>query len=161
MQIKKHNFQFPSGSCSRNMDIWDNGKEVPRLDLTSSTMPGQKIHYGRPHPESKYNKSVWLAAVSPCRTPIGRLSPLLCLITRRLHVCYISQLLRDSFSIFQQPPIWKPPSHYSMVLVGYFSVIVKLQTSQRFVYSSTAHCVGIFRGEVLSGPLFSIEPGQT
>ena len=23
---------------------WNNGKEVPRLDLTSSTMPGQQIH---------------------------------------------------------------------------------------------------------------------
>ena len=37
---------------------WNNGKEVPRLDLTSSTTPGQQIHYGRPHPDSKYNKSV-------------------------------------------------------------------------------------------------------
>ena len=27
---------------------------------------------------------------------------------------YISQLLRDSFSVSQQPPIWEPPSHYSM-----------------------------------------------
>ena len=27
---------------------WNNGKEVPRLDLTSLTMPGQQIHYGRP-----------------------------------------------------------------------------------------------------------------
>ena len=27
---------------------------------------------------------------------------------------YISQLLRDSFSIYQQPSIWEPPSHYSM-----------------------------------------------
>ena len=26
----------------------------------------------------------------------------------------ISQLLRDSFSESQQPPIWEPPSHYSM-----------------------------------------------
>ena len=26
----------------------------------------------------------------------------------------ISQLLRDSFSVSQQPPIWEPPSHYSM-----------------------------------------------
>ena len=26
----------------------------------------------------------------------------------------ISQLLRDSFSVYQQPPIWEPPSHYSM-----------------------------------------------
>ena len=27
----------------------------------------------------------------------------------------ISQLLRDSFFVSQQPPIWEPPSHYSMV----------------------------------------------
>ena len=27
----------------------------------------------------------------------------------------ISQFLRDSFSISQQPPIWEPPSHSSMV----------------------------------------------
>ena len=26
----------------------------------------------------------------------------------------ISQLLRDSFSVSQQPPIWEPSSHYSM-----------------------------------------------
>ena len=31
----------------------------------------------------------------------------------------ISQLLRDSFSVSQQPPILEPPSHYSMVLVLY------------------------------------------
>ena len=49
---------------------------------------------------------------------------------------YISQLLRDSFSVSQQPPIWEPPSHYSMrwwltsavlgelvVNTGYVSVI--------------------------------------
>ena len=47
---------------------------------------------------------LWLAAVSPCRAPIGRLS-----------VCNISQLLRDSFSVSQQLPICEPPSHYSMV----------------------------------------------
>ena len=28
---------------------------------------------------------------------------------------YIAQLLRDSFSVSQQPPIWEPPSHYSML----------------------------------------------
>ena len=28
---------------------------------------------------------------------------------------YISQLLRDSFSVSQQPPICEPPSHYSMI----------------------------------------------
>ena len=35
---------------------WNNGKEDPRLDLTSSTTPGQQIHYGPPHCD-------WL----PCR----------------------------------------------------------------------------------------------
>ena len=34
-----------------------------------------------------------------------------CLITQQLHVCYIYQLLRTAS---QQPPIWEPPSHYSM-----------------------------------------------
>ena len=28
-----------------------------------------------------------------------------------------SQLLRDSFSLYQQPPIWEPPSHYSMAVL--------------------------------------------
>ena len=41
-------------------------------------MPGQQIHYGRPHPDSK---SVWLAAMSPCRAPICWLSPLSCSFT--------------------------------------------------------------------------------
>ena len=72
---------------------WNNGKEVPRLDLTSLTMPGQQIRVigcrvAVPH-------SHWLAV------------PTLLFI-------YISQLLRDSFFVSQQPPIWEPPSHYSM-----------------------------------------------
>ena len=41
---------------------------------------------------------------------------------------YISQLLRDSFSVSQQPPIWEPPTHYSM---GCSSVTLS------FVISST------------------------
>ena len=68
-----------------------------------------------------------MAAVSPCCTFIGRLSPLPCLITRQLHVCYISQLLRDSFSVSQQPPIWELPSHYSMI---------SSQSLESFKYSS-------------------------
>ena len=35
----------------------------------------------------------------------------------------ISQLLRDSFYVSQQPPIWEPPSHYSMCTVLYCSVL--------------------------------------
>ena len=42
-------------------------------------------------------KSVWLAAVSPCRAPIGRLSPLHCLFTSPscwgTHFLYLSNLL--------------------------------------------------------------------
>ena len=39
---------------------WNNGKEGPRLVLTSLTTTGQQIHHGRLHPDSKYDKSVWL-----------------------------------------------------------------------------------------------------
>ena len=35
-----------------------------------------------------------------------------CLITWQLHLL---QLLGDSFSVSQQPPIWDPCSHYSMI----------------------------------------------
>ena len=67
----------------------------PRLDskYTSSTTPGQQIR------------------VIGCRVAVPRSHwsavPTLLFI-------YISQLLRDSFSVSQQPPIWEPPSHYSM-----------------------------------------------
>ena len=40
--------------------------------------------------------------------------------TNRRRVCdnnNISQSFRDSFSVSQQPPIWEPPSHYSMRVV--------------------------------------------
>ena len=42
------------------------------------------------------------------------------LVTKRRRVSdnnNISQLLRESFSVSQQPPIWEPPSHYSMLLL--------------------------------------------
>ena len=32
------------GGVGGGWQPWNNGKEVPRLDLTSSTMPGQQIH---------------------------------------------------------------------------------------------------------------------
>ena len=82
---------------------WNNGKEVPRLDLTSLTMPGQQIRVigcrvAVPH-------SHWSAV------------PTLLFI-------YISQLLRDSFFVSQQPPIWEPPSHYSMWLVQTLATVL-------------------------------------
>ena len=66
---------------------------------------------------------LWLAALSPCRTPIGR-----------LHVCYISQLLGDSFSVSQQPPSRDACSHYSMVIRRiYLEVKTRPLTVARFV----------------------------
>ena len=59
---------------------WNNGKEVPRLDLTSSTMPGQQIHMVD-HTRTA-NPCDWLPCrLLPCRAPIGWLSPLSCLFT--------------------------------------------------------------------------------
>ena len=55
---------YPDHPGCRLQKPWNNGKKVPRLDLTSSTTPGQQIHYGRPCPDSKYDTSPcdWL----PC-----------------------------------------------------------------------------------------------
>ena len=80
---------------------WNNGKEVSRLDLTSLTTPGQQIHKFD-HTRTA-NLCDWLLCRSAAVPLVG------CLL-----FIYISQLLRDSFSVSQQPPIWEPPSHYSM-----------------------------------------------
>ena len=63
----------------------------------------KKISKG-PVDHTKKWVELWLAALSLCRAPIGR-----------LYVCYISQLLGDSFSVSQQPPICEFPSHSSLV----------------------------------------------
>ena len=73
---------------------WNNGKVVPRLVLTSLTTPGQQIRV------IGCRVTVPLSHWSAVPTPL---------------FIYISQLLRDSFSVSQQPPIWEPPSHYSML----------------------------------------------
>ena len=67
----------------------------PRLDskYTSSTTPRQQIRVIGFH--VAVPRSYWSAIPTPL-------------------FIYISQLLRDSFSVCQQPPIWDPPSHYSM-----------------------------------------------
>ena len=91
------NDYFPPLKFSRKEPkTWNNGKEVPRLDLTSSTTPGLQIRVigccvAVP-------RSYWSAVPTPL-------------------FIYISQLLRDSFSVYQQSPIWEPPSHYSMLLL--------------------------------------------
>ena len=54
---------------------------------------------------------------------------------------YISQLLRDSFSVSQQPPIWEPPSHYSMAAAHTAQL---LQLSQEiFVFTLGTAAAGL------------------
>ena len=77
------------------MTTWNNGKSGAKLDLTSSTTPGLQIRVigccvAVP-------RSYWSAVPTPL-------------------FFYISQLVRDSFSVSQQPPNWEPPSHYSMAV---------------------------------------------
>ena len=76
---------------------WNNGKEVPRLDLTISSTPGQQI------------------CVIGCA-----------------HIALVSQLLRDSFSVSQKPPIWEPPSHYSMGSVHVGAELMDNQLPRRW-----------------------------
>ena len=73
---------------------WNNGKSGAKLDLTSSTTTGLQIR------------------VIGCRVAVPR--SYRSVIPTPLFI-YISQLLRDSFSVSQQPPIWDPCSHYSML----------------------------------------------
>ena len=72
---------------------WNNGKSGAKLDLTSLTTPGLQIR------------------VIGCRVAVPR--SYWSAVPTPLFI-YISQLLRDSFSVSQQPPIWEPPSHYSI-----------------------------------------------
>ena len=78
------------------LQTWNNGKSGAKLDLTSSTTPGLQIR------------------VIGCRVAVPR--SYWSAVPTSLFI-YISQLLRDSFSVSQQPPIWEPPSHYSMIRV--------------------------------------------
>ena len=85
---------------------WNNGKSGATLDLTSEVQP---------HPDCKYT----------CSTTPGLQIRVIgcCVAVPHYHwsavptpwFIYISQLSRDSFSVSQQPPIWEPPSHYSML----------------------------------------------
>ena len=70
----------------RPIPPWNNGKEVPRLDLTSLTTPGQQIHKFD-HTRTA-NQCDWL----PCRHAA---LPLHWLAVPTLLFIYISQLLRD------------------------------------------------------------------
>ena len=70
-------------------------------------MSPSTIAMGAQHNHTAVNHTDWLS----CRR-----AALLLVGCPHSLVCYISQLrLRDSFSVSQQPPIWEPPSHYSMI----------------------------------------------
>ena len=85
---------------------WNNGKSGAKLVLTSSL---------RPQPDCKYTSlttaGLQILVIGCCvAVPCSHWSA----VPTPLFI-YISQLLRDSFSVSQQPLIWEPPSHYSMV----------------------------------------------
>ena len=89
-RLKDHNLR--EALRIYTMDSWEGGSQVwPCLNskYTNSTIRVIGCRIAVPH-------SHWSAV------------PTLLFI-------YMSQLLRDSFSVSQQPPIWKPPSHYSMI----------------------------------------------
>ena len=72
---------------------WNNGTSGAKLDLTSSTTPELQIRVIGCC--VTVPRSYWSAVPTPL-------------------LIYISQLLRDSFSVSQQPPLWDACSHYSM-----------------------------------------------
>jgi len=76
-----------------------------------------KISQVWPHPDCKYIRSTTPGLqirVVGCRVAVPH--SYWSAVPTPLFI-YISQLLRDSFSVSQQPPIWEPPSHYSMGLL--------------------------------------------
>ena len=83
------------------MDTWNNGNEVPRLDLRSSITPGQQIQKFD-HTRTA-NPCDWLPC---CRAAFPLVGCPHSLVNFHL-----------SFSVYQQPPIWEPPSHYSMAVL--------------------------------------------
>ena len=53
---------------------------------------------------------------------------------------YISQLLRDSFSVSQQPPIWEPPSHYSMISDNQAALLTCVEVSHQDHFPVKSRC---------------------
>ena len=104
-------WKWRMGTMVRNNFLSGRPKKLERVRST------KKMRKGPVDQTKKWVELWWLAAVSPCRAPIGR-----------LHVCYISQLLRDSFSVSQQPPIWEPPSHNSMVEANNWETVERSST---------------------------------
>ena len=81
-----------------------NGKEVPRLDFTSSTTPGQQIHKFD-HTRTA-NPCDWL----PCRRAA------LPLVGCPHSLVYLHLPVVEGLIIcISATPIWEPPSHYSML----------------------------------------------
>ena len=87
---------------------------IPDHGIMGTPMPN-KFSYLQPRPDGKYTtydhaqmaNTWWLVSwdLMRCETNRRRVSD----------NNNISQLLRDAFSVSQQPPIWEPPSHYSMI----------------------------------------------
>ena len=77
-------------------NIWEGGSEIRSHKFNHAWTANTQV---RPHPDCKY---VWLAALSPCRAPIGQLSPLPCLFTSPS--CWGTHFLH----------LCEPPSHYSL-----------------------------------------------
>ena len=82
---------------------------------------GQQIHYLRPQTDGQYNSYLVIGQLRSHETNRRSFSD----------NNNISQLLRDKFFVSQQPPIWEPPSHYSMALG------VDPMVSQREIGSAT------------------------
>ena len=120
--IRSHVPRVRTGQCRR----WARPGEVGKWWHVLSFMQSmQSIHgiMGSPEPN-------WISQVRPppdCKYTHST-TPRLCVIGCRVAVpcshwsavptplfIYISQLLRDSFFVSQQPPIWEPPSHFSMI----------------------------------------------
>ena len=95
----------PSTGPAASSDLcpWNKGKSGAQLDLTSLITPRLQI--------LKVDHTRTVIHVIGCRVAVPR--SYWSVVPIPLFI-YISQLLRDSFSVSQQPHIWEPPSHYSM-----------------------------------------------
>ena len=100
-----------NGNCL--LLAWNNGKEVLRLVLTSLTTPGLQIHYGWPHPDSKYTDQSAAAVLCLMSPPANGRHAFTDMCTNCLSDAIIIYL-NNSFSLTQQRPICESPSHSSM-----------------------------------------------
>ena len=119
-----------NGNCL--LLAWNNGKEVLRLVLTSLTTPGLQIHYGWPHPNSKYTDQSAAAVLCLMSAPANGRHAFTDMCTTCLSDAII-MYLNYSFSLTQQLPICEPPSHSSMpppLYPSHFSLIVEAHSAR-------------------------------